>query len=324
MIHNLILLTGKDDFRLHEKIKYYRNAFRQKYSNGEIETFTNENAFKDLENSAFTPNLFGEKRCIITENFWTSETFELAKKSQFFEKLPNVSDDVTLFIIEPSLDKRLKSSKFLLNNAKIETFEPLDETHLLEWIRSYTQKNEGKIAHREAKILLYQCGENLWRLSREIEKLTLAGDGIITEQFIKELTIPHPKAIIWEFTETLSRKNIPGAIRKLHDLLHAGEPIHQIFAMIIREVRIHTQLRNALDRNIPNNQIASLTKLHPFVVQKTIPLTRNFSQKQIESMYERLFQIDQRMKTGGISISSSDNSELVLAVEKFIVESCQG
>ena len=323
MIQNLILLTGQDTYRLHERIKFYEKSFRKKFPNGEIEKISQETSVQEVANSVLTPSLFGEKRCVILEEFWDAEKFETAEKTKFFDHLPDLTDQATVFVIEPSLDKRLKFSKFFLKNAKVETFDPLDEMSLHAWIKDFTKQKGGNIAHHEAKILLNRCGENLWNLSRELEKLVMASDGEITEDLIMRLTIPHPKAIIWEFTEKLSKKNVQGSFRSLRELLYAGESIHQIFAMIIREVRIHAQLRSALDQHISADHIASMTKLHPFVIKKTIPLTKNFTMPQIEGMYERLFQIDKKMKTGGISVSTDDNSELVLAVEKFIVESCQ-
>ena len=323
MISNLILLTGKDTYRLHERVKFYEKSFREKFLNGEVEQFSQEHSLREVVNTVLTPSLFGEKRCVILEEFWNAEKFEEAEKNKFFEALSDFTDQATIFVIEPSLDKRLKFSKFLLKNAKVETFDPLDEMSLHAWIKEFVKKRNRSIPHQESNLLLHRCGENLWNLSRELEKLSMATDTEITKDLIMQLTIPHPKAIIWEFTEKLSKKNVHESLRALRELLYAGESIHQIFAMIIREVRIHAQLRSALDQHISADHIASMTKLHPFVIKKTIPLTKNFSMPQIEGMYERLFQIDKKMKTGGISVSTDDNSELVLAVEKFIVESCR-
>jgi DNA polymerase III delta subunit len=58
------------------------------------------------------------------------------------------------------------------------------------------------------------------------------------------------------------------------------------------------------------------------VGQKTLPLSRKFSGKQITQMYEQLLKIDRRLKTGGLSVSTDDAGELELALEKFIIASC--
>ncbi len=98
-----------------------------------------------------------------------------------------------------------------------------------------------------------------------------------------------------------------------------GESVHQIFAMLIREIRIHSQLRSGLNQNLPSKEIATQAALHPFVVQKTINLSRNFSMNQLSNLYDELFNIDLGIKTGRISLSTDDQSELELAIERFIL-----
>ncbi len=324
MIPNLFLLTGPDDFRLHQRFQFYKSGFFTKYPEGEYSVLKNETPFADLESIALTPSLFGEKRFVLLDSFWTPEKFEQAEKSGFFDHLTQMADSVTIFCIEPQLDKRKKFSKYLLANTKTEIFETLDEGNLVQWVLEYTKSQGGDLKFQEGSLLVRRCGDNGWNLAREIEKLITAADGeTISAQLIEDLTIPHPKMVIWDFTDCLSRKNIPGAMKALSILLDSGESLHQIFAMIVREVRIHAQLRSALDHNVPESAIAKRTKLHPFVVKKTLSRSRNFSMNQIRGMYEGLFKIDQMMKTGRITLTSDDNSEFALAIEKWIVENCR-
>ena len=72
-----------------------------------------------------------------------------------------------------------------------------------------------------------------------------------------------------------------------------------------------------------SQQIAAETKLHPFVIQKTYSLTQQFSKEKIAEMYEMLFHIDESLKTGKLSLSTDDTSELELAIEKFILFTCK-
>lgn len=322
MIKNLILLTGEDDFRLRERLKFYRNAFRQKYPDGEIEIFEKDKSLGDLENTCCTPSLFGGRRLVITEEFWTADKFEQAQKCDFFKKLPDFSEEITVLAVEPKLDKRLKCSKFLLENATKEEFDLLDEAETVRWIEQYTQKKGGKISRNCAQELFRRCGVDLWNLSREIEKLLAAGENEITSELIQSLTLPHPSVVLWDFLESLSKKSVQQAMDKWKDLLASGTSVHEIFPMILREVRIHALIRDGIEQNLNAPRIAALTKLHPFVVQKTYPLTQKFSREKIEIMYDKLFEIDQKLKTGKISVSTDDASEFELAIEKFMMQAC--
>ncbi len=323
MIKNCILLTGEDDFRLRERAKFYRTAFQTKYPDGEITILEKDDSLHDLENIVLTPNLFGGKRLVLLESFWDTEKFEQAQKTEFFEKLPEFETQCTAIIVDPKLDKRTKYSKFITEQAKVESFDLLDESQLIRWIQQYTEKKEGKIQHTVAQNLLKRCGENLWNLSREIEKLIQAGDGEITDKLVLELTIPHPSVVMWDFLESLSKKSVQHSMKRFKDLLESGVSVHEVLSMIFREVRIHAQIRSGIDQNMGAQQIATETKLHPFVVKKTYSLTQQFSKEKIEQMYEMLFEIDKKLKTGKLALSTDDTSELELAIEKFILFACK-
>lgn len=323
MIKNLVLLTGEDSYRLNNRLKFYTQKFREIYPQGEISFLDKENSYLDLENIIFTPNLFGGKRLIICEKFWDADKFEQAEKKDFFTKLPDYSEECTLIIVSPKLDKRLKFSKFLLNKARTEKFDLLEENELVRWIEKFAEKNQGKISRKNAQMLAQRCGNDLWLLSNEIKKLIFASDSreILAEN-IKNMTKANPQLEIWDFLKNLSQCNAPAAIQKFRDLLTAGTPVQQIFSMVQREIRLHAQIIDCLERNLNEREIARETRLHPFVVKKTLPLSRNFSIKKIMAMYDALFDIDYQVKTGGITSTSGDTSELELAVEKFIVKFC--
>jgi DNA polymerase III subunit delta len=323
MIKNCILLTGEDDFRLRERAKFYRTAFQNKYSDGEISTLEKDDSLHDLENIVMTPNLFGGRRLVLLDGFWDTDKFERAKKTEFFEKLPDFESQCTVLVIDPKPDKRTKYCKFILDQAKVESFDLFDENQLIQWIQNYTEKKGGKIMRGSAQTLLKRCGENLWNLSREIEKLVQAGEGEITDKLILELTIPHPSVVMWDFLESLSKKSVQLSMKRLKDLIDSGVSAYEVLSMIFREVRIHAQIRSGIDQGMGAQQIATETRLHPFVVKKTYSLSQQFSKEKIEQMYEILFQIDKKIKTGKLSLSTDDTSELELAIEKFILFACK-
>ncbi|HEY5714504.1 MAG TPA: DNA polymerase III subunit delta [Candidatus Gracilibacteria bacterium] len=321
MIPNLILLTGADTYSLFQRKRFYQKAFRNKYADGEIETFEASHDLSSLENAVLTPNLFGSKRLIFTEGFWTPEKFEQAEKSNFFQKLLEATEFCTIMVVEPNLDKRVKWTKFLLSDAKSEVFEPLDETALHNFLIKYAQSRGGQLSLALSRDLVSRAGNDLWMLTQEIEKLILSSDdGAITKALIQELTLKRTEVVIWSFLENLSKQNIPQALILFHGLIDMGESPHQIMAMMIREIRIHAQIRSGLDQHLDSKTIATRTNLHPFVVQKTLPLSRHFTMDQIRTMYQGLYDLDRRMKTGGLQMSTDDSGELILGMEKLMIQ----
>ncbi len=320
MIANLILLTGSDTYRLGQRLRFYRRAFREKYPNSEVEDYDKNTEFSAIQNAVFTQSLFLSKKLIIGDEFWTPETFELAVKTDFFKKLPDFNETSTLICVHSALDKRKKFSKFLLKEARVETFDPLGEAQTVQWIMDFVAQRSGVIKYPEAQYLTQRCGDNGWNLHNEMEKLIASANNTpISKSLIDMLTIPHPKVIIWGFLESLSQKKTKLTLNYFRQLSLMGESVHQILAMLIREIRIHAQITFGISQNLPAKEIASRSGLHPYVVQKTMPLSRNFTLPQIQQLYDQLFEIDQRIKTGKIMISTDDQSELELAIERFIL-----
>jgi len=93
----------------------------------------------------------------------------------------------------------------------------------------------------------------------------------------------------------------------------------QIFFMIVRQFRILISLQDLAKRNLPQSEIAKQLKLHPFVVQNSIPQARNFSADELKRAYAQLLEIDTGVKTGKLSYSADNPTEFALALEKFIV-----
>lgn len=315
----MLLLTGSDDYRLTQKKRFYAQAFSAKHPNGQIENLDEKSGFRALEDLTLTGSLFGEHQLIFAEKFWTPEKFEMAEKTKYFEKIKDFSE-TTLIFVEPQLDKRKKSSKFLLKHAKVEMFEPLAEDEIIAWIQDFIQKKSGKISVEDARFLLNRCGHNLWSLHQEIEKcLSASEDKNLGKDLIETLTIPHSETVIWDFLAKFSSRDKKAALAQWQILLDMGESVHQILAMIIREIRIHTLILAGLSENMSAKEIAAKTKLHPFVVQKTQKLSQKFSREKLRDLYDACFEIDRGIKMGKFQTTTDDQSEVELQIEKMIL-----
>jgi DNA polymerase-3 subunit delta len=92
--------------------------------------------------------------------------------------------------------------------------------------------------------------------------------------------------------------------------------------MIIRHFRILIQVKDLLDQGMKRAIIASTIGEKPFVVGITMNQAQNFSFEKLKTIYRALLDMDTKLKTGGIKILATDEREFVLAVDKFIVDTC--
>jgi DNA polymerase-3 subunit delta len=315
----MLLLTGSDDYRLTQRKKFYAEAFVQKHPEGQIEYLDEKSDFGLLEDLTLTGSLFGEHQLIFAQHFWTPDKFETAEKTKFFDKIKNLSE-ITLIFIEPQLDKRKKFSKFLLKKAEVKTFDPLEESEIVRWVQDFTQQKNGQISMQDARFLLHRCGPNLWTLHQEIEKcLSATLEKQITRNLIEAITVPHPQTAIWDFLAKFSAQDKVGTLQQWQILLEMGESVHQVLAMVIREIRIHTLILSGVAQKMTAQEIATKTKLHPFALQKTQKFSQKFTREKLTHLYEKCYQIDKGVKTGKFQTTTDDQSEVELQIEKLIL-----
>jgi DNA polymerase-3 subunit delta len=70
--------------------------------------------------------------------------------------------------------------------------------------------------------------------------------------------------------------------------------------MIVRQFRLLLLTHELLDGGHREKDIARQLKIHPFIVRKLIPQTRNFSITSLEAIFRRLLTIDEAIKTSQI------------------------
>jgi DNA polymerase-3 subunit delta len=157
------------------------------------------------------------------------------------------------------------------------------------------------------------AGDDLRLLNQEIEKLlTYAGDRPITEADVRRLVPATTESDIFAMVDALGQRNRQQAVRRLHELLEAGEAPTYILYMITRQFRILTQVKELAGQGLGEATIQSGLGLHPFVVKKALAQARNFSPSQLITIYQRILETDKAIKTGRL--------EPELALDMLVVE----
>ena len=319
---NLYLFYGEESYLLQEKINSWKTAFREKHGDYNLSSVNGlkEDAGAIISECETVPFL-GEKRLIIIENLPPAVNIKIDEKKannllRFVENVPETS--VVVFV-QPLPDKRTKFYKQLSKIAEIEVFSSLKGKDLSAWANKEINRRGGKILPAALGYLIGKVGNNLWLLNNEINKLIAYADNKpISENDIDKLVIPIYDTNIFKLTDYIGNKKSKEALEILHRLIDGGMNSVQIFNMIIRQFRIFLQIDEV--RELSSNQIASNLGLHPFVVQNTLKQIRFFKKPELVRAYQKLLAIDEKLKTGGIKISATNENMFILEIEKFILE----
>ena len=98
-------------------------------------------------------------------------------------------------------------------------------------------------------------------------------------------------------------------------MIHEGESVLGIFAMIARQFKVVMQVRQLQTEGHTSKTIAEKLKIHPFVAGKALKQSNNFSDDVIIEMLNYILESDYKIKNGLVRDT--------LALEMLVSKYCQ-
>jgi len=303
----IIFLYGEDTYRLRQKLneiieryqKIHRSGLNLKYFDFQKDSLE---GFRDSFRSS---SMFDEKKLIIVRNAFLSLEIESGLKGIL--KKFQTSKDVVLFY-EEKVDQKKKLFKFLKNYGKTQRFDLLSGKKLENWVKKEFDHYSTKIDQDALSLLLEYAGENTWQLSNEIKKLVnYKNKKKIQKEDIQALVKPKIEADIFETIDAIATRNKKRALILIQKHLRKGDSPSYILAMINFQFRNLLIVKDLIERRRFFNQILKEANLHPFVVKKSFAQAKNFNFDDLKKIYQRLFQIDLKIKTGKIDPENALN-----------------
>ncbi len=321
----LYFLYGENALDSGEKVKAIKEKFLSQDTAGAgLSVFPAQNnvggGYEGVVNAIGTPNLLAPKRLILINDLLSGgkdeqqeNILEFLKKEKY---LIDDQDTVVVFWEKGKVKKGNELFKWLLKNAKSQEFEKPVGAKLNQWIlkKAKAIDEQAKISSNALDKLIFYAGGDLFPLSNEISKLiNYAGGKEVSEEMVDLLVQADFDANIFNTIDALGNRNKKDALKFLHQHLKKGEDPFYIFSMFVYQFRNLLKIADLKENYQMNEQeIARETKLHPFVVRKGLSQARNFSLENIKKIYQKLSNLDVKIKTGKIDIK--------LALDKFIVE----
>jgi DNA polymerase-3 subunit delta len=223
------------------------------------------------------------------------------------EYLPTLPPTTRLILVE---DKALPPSHLILQLVKaqeekrqafVKLFEKPKDSELPRWIERRVRSKGGTIHHEAVMALVTLVGNDLRLLDQEIEKLLLYADGRqVSIEDIQALVSRAREASAFELVDCVGRRQTDSALRLLHRLLDEGEAPLYLLAMLARQIRILIQVSELHAKGLLQPEIANRLKLHPYVVEKGLAQSTNFTMAQLEAAHEHLVTTDWSIKTGQV------------------------
>lgn len=267
----------------------------------------------EIAETAATLPMFASWRVVVVKKADALSAVSLEVLSAYVK---NPSPSTCLLLQGEKIDQRKKFFSELKKNGELVEFKRLYENQLPTFIRNEASLRGRKIEPAAAEMLVYLVGNNLQELISELEKAILyVGES-------REILVSHIRAIVsdtrvnsvFELTDALGGKKLDKALRSLDSLLGDGEAPLLVLAMVTRHFRQLWKIRELLEKKTPLQEIGKIAGINPYFLQGIIAQARNYSLEELRRVFEKLFQIDGALKTGGGKPS--------VLLEKLLMDVC--
>lgn len=206
-------------------------------------------------------------------------------------------NNTILIFEENTIDKRSRFYKYLKQHTEFyELGEPTRE-QAIEFVQHYVKhEKQGNINAQAAGCLVDRIGTEQQQLVQELDKLVLFNPEI-DQSAIEQLVEPSFQETIFNMTDALV------AGRSQHILeLYRGlrlNRIHpqEVIGALAWQLEVLLKIKAFQAHNQSNSGNTQISGLHPFVVQKNVPIARRLNWQDIRAMIQTSAEADQTLKS---------------------------
>jgi len=215
---------------------------------------------------------------------------------------------VVIFVAN-ELDKRRKISKLLLEKSTAVEFKALEDADLMIWAKQKLKDLKAEADDRALRHLVGLVGNNVRRLTNEIEKLAVAAlpDSLITVELVESL-VPNSREISnFDLTDSLLAKNKTRSLQILKKIMDDGAEPLMLLGLIASNFRRLYMSKELMREGVERREVARIMKL-PYSKQEDFLATaRRIETKKLTRIMRRISETDVAIKTsiGGGGIAGS-------------------
>ena len=286
----IVTLSGENSHALHAELSKLTDAFVSTHGEMAIERIDGETAsWERMQESVQSAPFLADRKMVLLQSPGANKQFA-AKVDDFLKAILDTTD---VLLVEPKLDKRGTYYKVLKKATDFREFPLLEAADLTAWLTTTAKANGGTLSQQDARLLVERVGTNQLQLESELHKLLLYAPEV-TRASIELLTEAVPQNSIFDLLEAAFAGDTPRAVQQYWDLREQRVDTAQIIALLAWQLRVLILLKLAGNR--PPQEVATATKISPFVIRKSQATARRLSLERLKEHVGELLEIDVRSK----------------------------
>jgi DNA polymerase-3 subunit delta len=296
----IIFLYGPDTYRSRQKLNEIVEHYKKIHKSGlNLKIFDlKEKNFENFKEEIQSLPMLAERKLIVLKNASLNKDF----REKFLKGIRSFSNskEIILFYEEGEIPEDIFFNS-LKKFGKFQEFKLLENWQLRNWLLKELANYRVKIEKMALEKLIEFVGNDLWRMENEIKKIVaFKNKGEINLKDVETLIRPKIEIDIFRTIDAIASKNKKIALKLIKAHLERGEKVSYLFSMIKYQFRNLLVIKDLIERKIPFYRFSEETKLHPFVIKKSIELARKFELSKLKMIYQKIFEIDLAIKSGKI------------------------
>jgi DNA polymerase III delta subunit len=230
-------------------------------------------------------------------------------------------ETTTLALIEGDIAKTNAAFAIFAPIARTREFGALAGAELSKWLREAAKTERVTLSEGAERALIAALAPDLWALKHAVAMLAAyAGEETVDEAMVRELVTPTDDTKFWDLTDAVVAGNERKALSSLQRLLTDGSPPAMLSAMLVRQYRQLTIVKDLRDRRAGQDEIARAAGVPAFKVGAVSALASRYSWPMVRAAYDRLLAADLSVKRG----LQDDESALQLLVHELCAAAPKG
>ncbi len=263
---------------------------------------------------ARTGSLFAQRRAVVVRN---ADALK-GDGDEMVAYLDDPTPELALILLAAKPDKRRGVWRAVAERAAVRSAEPLKGRQLRTYVTDRIKRRGLRLTEDGLFELLERVGQDLQRLTGELEKLEAFAQGQPRPLGADEVAAVLGRGLarpLYKLGDAMAARRPAEVMTLMQEMLGDGEPPLLVLTALHRALRTARGVGALAGARMPREQLASRFRVPPWKMDQVIAAARRWSEDDLRAALQALDQADRRLKTGAEPLST---------LAAAVAEACRG